>query len=147
VVTTVVRSAPKTREKESHMPDLSASNNASSKDNSEATLAEFDLRSLEQDLGDSLNTLDDQKKCSTDDEDDLFPRNLRYDPHHVLDGMLILKCPFCKYKNPLEYDMKRHLRYTHKVKLLTNLPLKGKGFNMDEPGNEGATKAYQPWHT
>ena len=28
-----------------------------------------------------------------------------------------------KYKNPLEYDMKRHLRYTHKDKLLTNLPL------------------------
>lgn len=55
-----------------------------------------------------------------------------YDPHHILDGMLILKCPFCKkYTNPLEYDMKRHLRYTHKDKLLTNLPLKGKGFNME----------------
>ena len=126
MVTSVTRSPPK-RERESHLPDLSNSNS-----NSEAILAECDLRHLEQDLGDSLNTLDDQKKCSTEDEDDLFPRNLRYDPHHVLDGMLILKCPFCKkYKNPLEYDMKRHLRYTHKDKLLTNLHLEGKGFNME----------------
>ena len=131
MVTSLTRS-PSKREKESHTPYLSNCNNQSSKDNSEATLAEFDLRSLEQDLGNGLNTLDDQKKCSTEDEDDLFPRNLRYDPHHVLDGMLILTCPFCKkYKNPLEYDMKRHLRYTHKDKLLTNLPLKGKGFNME----------------
>ncbi len=126
------RSPPKIGEKESRIPDLSNRNNESSKVNSEATLAEFDLRYLEHDFGNSLNTLDDQKKCSTKDEDDLFPRNLMYDPHHILDGMLILKCPFCKkYKNPLEYDMKRHLRYTHKDKLLTNLPLKGKGFDME----------------
>ena len=126
MVTSLTRS-PSKREKESHTPYLSNCNNQSSKANSEATLAEFDLRSFEQ-----VNTLDDQKKYSTEDEDDLFPRNLRYDPHHVLDGMLILKCPFCKkYENPLEYDMKRHLRYTHKDELLTNLPLKGKGFNME----------------
>jgi hypothetical protein len=127
VVTSVTRSPPK-RERESHITDLSNSNN----DNSEATLAEFDRRSLEQDLGNSLNTLDDQKKSSTEAEDDLFPRNLIHDPRRVLDGMFILKCLFCKkYKNPLEYDMKRHLRYTHKDELLTNLPLKGKGFNME----------------
>jgi hypothetical protein len=131
VVTSITSSLPK-REKESDIPDLSKSNNESSKDNSEAALADFDIRYLEHDFGNSLNTLDDKKKAPIEDEDDLFPRNLMYDPHHILDGMLILKCPFCKkYKNPLEYDMKRHLRYTHKDKLLTNLPLKGKGFNME----------------
>jgi hypothetical protein len=124
--------ASKNRRKRSHIPDLSNRTNESSKVNSEPTLAEFDLRYLEQDLGNSLNTLDDKTKSSTKDEDDLFPRNLMYDPHRVLDGMLVLKCLFCKkYKNPLEYDMKRHLRYIHKDKLLTNLPLKGKGFNME----------------
>jgi hypothetical protein len=61
VVTSVTRSPPK-RERESHIPDLSNSNNESSKDNSEATLAEFDLRSLEHDLSDNVNTLDDKKK-------------------------------------------------------------------------------------
>jgi hypothetical protein len=130
VVTSVTRSPPK-KERESRIPDLSNRNNESSTVNSEATLAEFDLRYLEHDFGNSLNTLD-KKKASTEDEDDLFPRNLMYDPHRVLDGMLVLKCLFCKkYKNPLEYDMKRHLRYTHKDKLLTNLPLEGKGFNME----------------
>jgi hypothetical protein len=130
VVTSITRSPPK-KETESGIPDLSNRNNESSKVNSEATLAEFDLRSLGHDLGNSLNTLDDNKKASTEEEDDFFPRNLMYDPHRVLDGMLVLKCLFCKkYKNPLEYDMKRHLRYTHKDKLLTNLPLEGKGFNM-----------------
>ena len=64
MVTSVTRS-PSKREKESHIPDLSNSDNESSKDNSEATLAEFDLRSLEHDLGDSVNTLDDKKKAST----------------------------------------------------------------------------------
>ena len=131
MVTSVTRSPPK-REKESHIPDSSNSDNESSKGNSEATLAEFDRRSLAHDMSDKVNPLDDKKKCSTEDEDDLFPRNLIHDPHRVLDGMLILKCLFCKkYKNPLEYDMKRHLRYTHKDELLTNLPLKGKGFNME----------------
>jgi hypothetical protein len=127
VVTSVTGSRPK-RERESHIPDFSNSNN----DNSEGTFAEFDLRHLEHDMGNNLNTLDDKNNSSTEDEDDLFPRNLMYDPDRVLDGMLVLKCPFCKgYKNPLEYDMKRHLRYTHKDKLLTNLHLEGKGFNME----------------
>jgi hypothetical protein len=131
VVTSVTRSPPK-REKESHIPDLSNCNNESSKDHSEATLAEFDRRSLEHDLGNSLNTLDDKKKASTDEEDDFFPRNLMYDPDRVFDGMLVLKCLFCeRYKTPLQNDMRIHLRYTHQVRLLKDLPLSGKGFNME----------------
>jgi hypothetical protein len=131
VVTSLTRS-PSKRERESHIPYLSNCNNQSSKDNSEATLAEFDLRSLEQDLGNSLNTLDDQKKYSTEDEDDFFPRNLMYDPDRVLDGMLVLKCLFCEhYKTPIQNDMRIHLRYTHQMELLNDLPLSGKGFNME----------------
>jgi hypothetical protein len=129
VVTSLTR-PPSKREKESHTPYLSNCNNQSSKDNSEATLVEFDLRSLEQDLGNGLNTLDDQKKYSTEDE--FFPRNLMYDPDRVLDGMLVLKCLFCKhYKTPIQNDMKIHLRYTHQMELLKDLPLSGKGFNME----------------
>jgi hypothetical protein len=121
VVTSITSSLPK-REKESDIPDLSKSNNESSKDNSEATLAEFDLRSLEQDLGNGLNTLDDQKKYSTEDE--FYPRNLMYDPDRVLDGMLVLKCLFCEhYKTPIQNDMRIHLRYTHQMELLKDLPL------------------------
>ncbi|MDP9288966.1 MAG: hypothetical protein M3P08_12315 [Thermoproteota archaeon] len=131
MVTSVTSSPPK-RERESHIPDLSNCNNESSKDNSEATLAEFDLRSLEQDLSNSLNTLDDKKKASTEDEDDFFPRNLMYDPDRVMDGMLVLKCLFCeRYKTPIQNDMRTHMRYSHQVQLLKDLPLSGKGFNME----------------
>ncbi|MFY9869076.1 MAG: hypothetical protein WAK17_05105 [Candidatus Nitrosopolaris sp.] len=31
----------------------------------------------------------------------------------------------------IEYDMKVHLRYTHREELATHLPLRGKGFSMD----------------
>jgi hypothetical protein len=95
VVTSVTRS-PSKGEREPHIPDLSNCNNKS-----EATLAGFDLRSLERDLGNSINTLADQKKDSTS-EDEVFPRNLMYDPTRVLDGMLVLKCVFCeRFKTPL----------------------------------------------
>jgi hypothetical protein len=51
---------------------------------------------------------------------------------NFLDGMLILKCLFCeRYKTPLQNDMRIHLRYTHQVRLLKDLPLSGKGFNME----------------
>ena len=56
----VVKSPPKNREKESHIPD---SKNASSKDNLEVKFAEF-LTYLEHDLSNNqngLNTLDDKK--------------------------------------------------------------------------------------
>ena len=130
MVTSVTRS-PSKREKESHIPDLSNSDNESSKDNSEATLAEFDRKSLEHDLSDNVNTLDEKKKASTG-EYDYFPRNLMYDPDRVLHGMLVLKCLFCeRYKTPLQNDMRIHLRYTHKCGLLKDLPLSGKGFNME----------------
>ncbi len=82
-------------------------------------------------MSDNVNTLDDKKKASTG-EDDYFPRNLMYDPHRVLDGMLVLKCVFCeRFKTPLQNDMRIHLRYTHQVQLLKEIPLSGKGFNME----------------
>ena len=72
------------------------------------------------------------RKKLPQDEDDYFPRNLMYDPDRVLDGMLVLKCLFCEqYKTPLQNDMRIHLRYTHQVWLLKDLPLSGKGFNME----------------
>ena len=62
----------------------------------------------------------------------LFPRNLIHDPQHTLDGLLVLKCFFCNaFQTPIEYDMKVHLRYTHREELAKHLPLRGKGFNMD----------------
>ncbi|MFZ0894489.1 MAG: hypothetical protein WAZ77_08310 [Candidatus Nitrosopolaris sp.] len=65
-------------------------------------------------------------------EGEFFPLNLRCDPQHVLDGMLVLKCLFCeRYKTPIQNDMRTHLRYTHQVQLLKDLPLHGKGFNME----------------
>jgi hypothetical protein len=54
----------------------------------------------------------------------LFPRNLINDPQHTLDGMLVLKCFFCNaFQTPIEYDMKVHLRYTHRKELVTHLSL------------------------
>jgi hypothetical protein len=62
----------------------------------------------------------------------LFPRNLIHDPQHTLDGMLVLKCFFCNaFQTPIEYDMKVHLKYTHREQLTKHLPLRGKGFNLD----------------
>jgi hypothetical protein len=71
------------------------------------------------------------KSSSTGREDRFFPLNLRCDPQHVLDGMVVLKCLFCeRYKTPIQNDMRIHLRYTHQLQLLKDLPLRGKGFNM-----------------
>lgn len=58
------------------------------------------------------------------DEYTFFPRNLKDDPHHVLDGMLVLKCSFCtKFKTPIEFDMGNHLLAEHEE----DLPLEGMG--------------------
>ena len=62
----------------------------------------------------------------------IFPRNLIHDPQHTLDGMLILHCFFCKtFQTPIEYDMKVHSLERHLMQLVTDLPLRGKGFDMD----------------
>jgi hypothetical protein len=46
--------------------------------------------------------------------------------------MLVLKCFLCNaFQTPIEYDMKVHLRYTHRKELVTHLPIRGRGFNMD----------------
>lgn len=61
-----------------------------------------------------------------------FPRNLKHDPDHVLDGMLVLECFFCgKYKTPIKWDLENHLYEEHKEELVKNLPLRGKGFDID----------------
>jgi hypothetical protein len=61
----------------------------------------------------------------------IFPMNLRHDPDRILDGMLVLRCFFCRrFKTPIEFDMKVHLRRIHKEELATDLPLRGKGFDM-----------------
>jgi hypothetical protein len=62
----------------------------------------------------------------------LFPRNLIHDPQHTLDGMLVLRCFFCNgFQTPIEYDMRVHLLERHRMELVTHLPLRGKGFNME----------------
>ena len=64
-------------------------------------------------------------------EEAIFPMNLRHDPDHVLDGMLVLRCFFCRtFKTPIEFDMRIHLSEIHQEELATDLPLKGKGFDM-----------------
>jgi hypothetical protein len=61
----------------------------------------------------------------------VFPMNLRYDPDLVLDGMLVLRCSFCRrFRTPIEFDMRIRLRENHREELATDLPLKGKGFDM-----------------
>jgi len=62
----------------------------------------------------------------------VFPRNLIHDQQHMLDGMLVLKCEFCETsKTPIESDMRIHLREKHVDELVKDLPLRGKGFNME----------------
>ena len=62
----------------------------------------------------------------------IFPSNLECDPQHALDGMLVLRCFFCNtFQTPIEYDMKVHLLERHRMQLVTDLPLRGKGFDMD----------------
>jgi hypothetical protein len=67
----------------------------------------------------------------------LFPYNLKHDPHHTLDGMLVLRCYFCKrFQTPIEYDMRIHLRDIHQKDLVIRIPEewleKGKRYNLDE---------------
>jgi hypothetical protein len=62
----------------------------------------------------------------------IFPRNLIHDPQHTLDGMLALTCFFCNaFKTAIEYDMNVHLKDKHRMELITQLPLREKGFDMD----------------
>jgi hypothetical protein len=62
----------------------------------------------------------------------IFPSNLMHDPHHTLDGTLVLRCFFCDtFQTPIEYDMEVHLLDLHRDELVTHLPIRGKGFNMD----------------
>jgi DNA replicative helicase MCM subunit Mcm2 (Cdc46/Mcm family) len=73
-----------------------------------------------------LSTIDSSNKP----DEELFPRNLMYDPKNVLDGMQVLKCYFCKrFKTPIKFDMEVHLQDVHKEQLLKDLPLRGKGFS------------------
>lgn len=66
-----------------------------------------------------------------------FPHNLKHDPHHTLDGMLVLRCYFCKeFQTPIFYDMMVHLRNTHQKDLVIRIPEgwleKEKRYNLDE---------------
>ena len=64
-------------------------------------------------------------------EEAVFSMNLQHDPDHVLDGMLVLRCFFCRrFKTPIEFDIRIHLREIHQEELVTDLPLEGKGFDM-----------------
>jgi hypothetical protein len=65
-------------------------------------------------------------------EEAIFPMNLMHDPDHVIDGMLVMRCFFCRtFKTPIELDMRIHLREIHQEELVTDLPLQGKGFDMN----------------
>jgi len=65
-------------------------------------------------------------------EEAIFPMNLSHDPDHVLDGMLVLRCFFLqKIQNAIEFDVRIHLREIHQEELAMDLPLKGKGFDMN----------------
>lgn len=54
-----------------------------------------------------------------------------YDPD-ILEGQPLLECIFCyKYETAIEFDMELHLHEKHWLELLTQYPLKGKGYSMD----------------
>ena len=40
----------------------------------------------------------------------------------------------CQLFTPGEYDMRVHLQDTHQKELVTKLPLRGKGFDMEKKG-------------
>jgi hypothetical protein len=45
--------------------------------------------------------------------------------------MLVMRCFFCRrFKTPIEFDMRIHLREFHQEELAMDLPLKGKRFDM-----------------
>lgn len=55
-----------------------------------------------------------------------------HDPDGILEGQPVLECIFCdKYKTAIEFDMELHLHENHRLELLTEYPLKGKGYSMD----------------
>ena len=66
-------------------------------------------------------------------DNEFFPRNLIQDPEKVLDGMLVLECPFCpSFRTPIEFDLELHLYEKHRHELLKKFPLRGKGYSMDD---------------
>lgn len=55
-----------------------------------------------------------------------------YDPDGILEGQPVLGCIFCdEYETAIEFDMELHLHEKHRLELLTQYPLKGKGYSMD----------------
>jgi hypothetical protein len=129
-MTVTDRTTGKSRKNKSHLSD-----SENGQTGADCTLARFDIRNsgsnVNENEKDQNLSNSDAKNLSTGREDGFFPRNLRSDPQHVLDGMLLLKCLFCeRYKTPIQNDMMIHLRYTHQVELLKELPFSGKGFNM-----------------
>jgi hypothetical protein len=88
-----------------------------------------------------LYSLIKQKMATTTEEGPhhwpLCPYNLKHDPHHTLDGILVLRCHFCKrFQTPIEYDMRVHLRDIHQKDLVIRIPEgwleRGKRYNLDE---------------
>ncbi len=55
-----------------------------------------------------------------------------HNPDGILEGQPVLECIFCgKYETVIEFDMELHLHEKHRLELLTQYPLKGKGYSMD----------------
>lgn len=55
-----------------------------------------------------------------------------HDPDGILEGQPVLECIFCnKYETAIEFDMELHLHEKHRLELLTQFPLNGKGYSMD----------------
>jgi MCM P-loop domain/MCM AAA-lid domain len=56
-----------------------------------------------------------------------------YERVNALRGLPNLRCSFCdEYYSPIKFDMELHLYEEHKEDLLKNLPVKKKGFRMDD---------------
>ena len=55
-----------------------------------------------------------------------------HDPNEILEGQSVLECIFCdKYETAIEFNMELHLHEKHRLELLAQYPLKGKGYTMD----------------
>jgi hypothetical protein len=55
-----------------------------------------------------------------------------HDPDGILEGQSVLGCIFCdEYETAIEFDMELHLHERHRLELLTQYPLKGRGYTMD----------------
>jgi hypothetical protein len=90
-VTVIDRTSVRIRKDKSHISD-----SENGQTGADCTLARFDTSNSRSSINENEKDQNPSNtKNSSTEGDRFFPRNLRSDPQHVLDGMLALECLFC----------------------------------------------------